>query len=191
MAAINTLYQSTDIRVAGEKHSHHLRPERDCSLQQVEARHSRHPLISNQEGDIMLFKKGQGIASGFSRNNLVIFTKQSFKRPQIGRLIVDYHYLIGHYFFLHSKCFSGSDARSPSIGIEMMNVVPLPGTVLTAKFPPWRCTILCEMDKPRPVPSPTAFVVKKGSKILFRFLGAMPEPVSLMIATTFCPSRRV
>jgi len=34
------------------------------------------------------------------------------------------------------------------------------------------------MDKPRPVPFPTPFVVKKGSNILFRFASGIPGPVS-------------
>src|SRR6267142_1083005 len=114
MAAINTLYQGADIRVAGEKDSHHLRPQRNCSLQQVEARHSRHPLIGNQKGDIVLFEKGQGTASRFSRNHLVVFTEQSFKRPQVCELIVDYHYFIRHFASSTSKPFSELDALSAS-----------------------------------------------------------------------------
>ena len=34
------------------------------------------------------------------------------------------------------------------------------------------------MDKPKPVPSPTCLVVKKGSKILLKTASDIPEPVS-------------
>jgi hypothetical protein len=37
------------------------------------------------------------------------------------------------------------------------------------------------MGRPRPVPSPTGLVVKKGSKMRSRFSGAIPQPLSCSI----------
>jgi hypothetical protein len=39
--------------------------------------------------------------------------------------------------------------------------------------------IPCESESPSPVPSPTGFVVKNGSKIRLRTLSGMPGPASL------------
>ena len=44
--------------------------------------------------------------------------------------------------------------------------------------PPWRRTISWEIERPRPVPSPTGLVVKKGSKMRSMCSGAMPRPLS-------------
>ena len=52
-----------------------------------------------------------------------------------------------------------------------------------------RLTIDRAMASPCPVPRPTAFVVKKGSKIFSRFSGAMPQPLSAMATSTNSPAR--
>ena len=51
------------------------------------------------------------------------------------------------------------------------------------------CPLLClvvpyTMARPSPVPLPTSFVVKKGSKMRARVSAVMPEPASLTTSIT-------
>ena len=48
-------------------------------------------------------------------------------------------------------------------GSATWNVVPWPGTLSTKMAPPCSCRIPKETERPRPVPRPIPFVVKKGS----------------------------
>src|SRR6266498_3360193 len=50
-----------------------------------------------------------------------------------------------------------------STGILTINALPSPILLSTVIAPPCRSTIPYEIDKPNPVPTPTAFVVKNGS----------------------------
>ena len=44
------------------------------------------------------------------------------------------------------------------------------------------------MDKPKPVPFPTSFVVKKGSNNRCLVASSMPAPVSFILIVTISPS---
>src|SRR4029453_8873843 len=70
---------------------------------------------------------------------------------------------------------SGSFATS---GSSMTKVVPSPGDDPTSMRPPWRSTMPYEIERPRPVPCPTGFVVKNGSKTRACTSGDMPGPSS-------------
>ena len=63
-------------------------------------------------------------------------------------------------------------------GSSIRNVVPPPGPIATEMLPPCSSMMPRQSDSPRPVPSPGAFVVKNGSKILPWISGGMPGPVS-------------
>ena len=52
------------------------------------------------------------------------------------------------------------------------------GLLSTWMSPPWPFTMPWTTERPSPVPSPTGFVVKNGSKIRRRISGRMPWPVS-------------
>ena len=58
----------------------------------------------------------------------------------------------------------------------MEKVVPTCGWLFRLDLPPWFSTMPCTMDSPRPVPLPSALVVKKGSKMRARCSGSMPGP---------------
>ena len=64
------------------------------------------------------------------------------------------------------------------MGRYTRNTLPLPGWLSTTILPPCWSTILEQMAKPRPTPS--AFVVKKGLKMVSMILGSMPYPRSIM-----------
>ncbi|MES2395141.1 MAG: hypothetical protein V4549_04025 [Bacteroidota bacterium] len=51
------------------------------------------------------------------------------------------------------------------IGKDIINSVPLPTSDSTVIFPLWSFIIEYVIDKPKPVPEPTALVEKKGSNI--------------------------
>ncbi len=58
------------------------------------------------------------------------------------------------------------------------NVVPLPGSLATAMLPKWVVTMPCTTERPSPVPSPIALVVKNGSKMRALVAASMPLPLS-------------
>lgn len=62
-----------------------------------------------------------------------------------------------------------------------MKVVPLPISLDANSLPPCFSMMFCEIDRPKPVPLPGSLVVKNGSNIFNRSLGAIPCPVSLTI----------
>jgi hypothetical protein len=45
----------------------------------------------------------------------------------------------------------------------------------------------CVMDRPRPVPTPAGFVVKKGLNIFSFTSGGMPTPLSRIVISTLSP----
>jgi len=68
-----------------------------------------------------------------------------------------------------------------------VKVVPIPGSLATSMKPPIRRTMEATVERPRPVPFPGSFVVKRGSKILGRTWAGMPLPESATERTTNGP----
>src|SRR5262249_5605748 len=84
---------------------------------------------------------------------------------------------------------ASSEARSSRRRI--VNVVPLPTSLSQVRVPPFRSTPARASDRPCPVPRPTSFVVKKGSKMRFRMSFGIPHPVSLTVITTALSTYRL
>jgi PAS domain S-box-containing protein len=59
-----------------------------------------------------------------------------------------------------------------------------PGALSTWMWPLLCCTIPNTVERPSPVPLPSSFVVKKGSKIRSRVAASMPVPVSVTASMT-------
>ena len=57
-------------------------------------------------------------------------------------------------------------AASRDAGKYTLNDAPRPTSLYRLIRPPWFRTMAATVDKPRPVPFPSSFVVKKGSKTL-------------------------
>ena len=70
-------------------------------------------------------------------------------------------------------------------GKRIVNVVPLPTSLVTAIVPPSCSTMRLLMANPRP--RPRFFVVTKSSKIALSRSAGMPEPVSVMLTSTCVP----
>ena len=75
-------------------------------------------------------------------------------------------------------------------GRSTRNVEPFPGVDSTWISPPRPLTMPWQIERPSPVPTPTGFVVKNGSKMRGRTSGGMPAPVS-EISTRARPSGAV
>src|SRR5262249_34183104 len=73
-------------------------------------------------------------------------------------------------------------ATSTTSGRYTVNALPPPGSESTAIQPPCSRTMLQVTDRPRPVPSPTALVVKNGSNTRLRVVSSMPWPVSRTVS---------
>src|SRR5262249_8988206 len=74
---------------------------------------------------------------------------------------------------------SGSSGLSPpEAGTSTMNVAPPPGVGESEISPPCSLTMLYVIESPRPVPVPTSFVVKNGSKTREAMSAGIPGPVS-------------
>ena len=76
-------------------------------------------------------------------------------------------------------------------GRRTRKTVPPPGRGSTSIRPPCPVTIPWLIDSPRPVPSPTGLVVKKGSNRWGRCSGSIPAPLSATSRTPKSPSCRV
>ena len=73
----------------------------------------------------------------------------------------------------------------------MMNRLYCPGSDSTSIFPRCFCSMMdLVIDRPRPVPSPTGLVVKKGVNRCLRMSLGMPVPLSSMTSRALSPSRR-
>src|SRR4029078_6904301 len=68
--------------------------------------------------------------------------------------------------------------RSLDNGRHKVNVVPFPTSLSTRILPPCRSAMPRLTESPSPVPSPSLFPVKNGSKMRGSTVGGMPEPVS-------------
>src|SRR6185437_9920417 len=75
------------------------------------------------------------------------------------------------------------DGGGPSTGRRTSNRVR-PGLLSTRIVPPCFSTMRAQMLRPRPVPSPFALVVKKGSKMRSAASGGMPGPLSSIATIT-------
>ena len=70
-----------------------------------------------------------------------------------------------------------------------MNSAPCSGALSTWMKPPLWFTIPSTVDRPRPVPLPTTFRVKNGSKRRSFVSSSMPRPVSRIVIVTNWPAR--
>src|ERR1035438_1754964 len=92
--------------------------------------------------------------------------------------------------FIHRMSPSSSfkDGARRRTGKRISNRVPLPGRLSTEIEPPWLVMMPCTTDRPSPVPSFTALVVKNGSKARRRASLPMPQPLSITLSRTVPPA---
>jgi len=68
-----------------------------------------------------------------------------------------------------------------------MKHVPVPWLLCTVMHPPCCATMPSTTDKPRPVPTPTGFVVKKGSKMRCTVASSIAAPRVRTERCAICP----
>src|SRR4029450_1405367 len=69
-----------------------------------------------------------------------------------------------------------SPASSASNGNSSSKIAPFPDRLRTVIWPPCSCTMLYAIESPRPLPEPSSFVLKNGSKMRCSGPGSMPAP---------------
>ena len=85
---------------------------------------------------------------------------------------------------------SGLNSRPGSAGgSSSRKVVPLAELSTSWIAPSCAAMMVWQIERPRPVPSPGALVVKNGSKMRSRALGGTPAPLSLTRTRTTCGVR--
>jgi hypothetical protein len=72
----------------------------------------------------------------------------------------------------------GRERPAAAVGRKMEKVVPTPSVETKVMNPRWAFTIERAVERPSPLPRPTPFVVKNGSKIWPFRMSGMPQPVS-------------
>ena len=88
-----------------------------------------------------------------------------------------------------SLILTGAENAEDLIGSLIINFVPRPSILSTTIFPLCLLTIIsCETLSPSPVPFPTGFVVKNGSKILLAMSSGIPGPLSNISQMTWSDS---
>ncbi len=80
----------------------------------------------------------------------------------------------------------GVEMFSADGGSRMRKVVPFPGSLSTVIEPLRDLMIPWQIERPRPVPTPSGLVVKNGSKMRSRESCGIPRPVS-EISITISP----
>ena len=91
-------------------------------------------------------------------------------------------YYVKFVIIIHNFHFAAHNILC--LGKIIFTVVPLSFSDSNSSFPLCSFIMLYVIDKPKPVPSPGALVVKKGSVIFLRFSCEIPWPESLMVINT-------
>src|SRR5579872_3417031 len=109
---------------------------------------------------MILLEKAQAFCAVLRRDDFIApILEDDLKRAEHRDVIVDQQDL---------SCHAASPWRGVSataeIGRSMSTRVPRPSSLSIVMTPPCAVTIPCTTERPSPVPLPTSFVVKKGSK---------------------------
>ena len=157
--------------------------------EQLDAGHSRHPLIRDDDVERSLLRA----------DPRVVARRRVFHpafAAQRAREELDGAALVVHDENRRAARLHGFGSAPPGVRLSRAQRVgtrgeldrkqlPRPISLRTRRRPEWRATIPNEIARPSPVPRPTSFVVKNGSKIWSRRSAAMPQPSSpIPIATS-------
>src|SRR3990172_6899476 len=165
------------VRVSRQDDADRLGPPFPHLAEKLHAVHPRHPVVGDDDGDgSALIQDQKPLRPGGGRQDLVgVVEKKARERPEDRLLVVDAK---------DAGRFSHRQTSSTT-GIRTVNTAPFPGSLRTVISPLCFFTMSEVMLRPSPVPLPTSFVVKKGSKIRFRFASGIPWPVSATETQTY------
>jgi hypothetical protein len=147
----------------GQHDDRQIGPVGDDVLAQLEAGHALHVEIGDDDVDIVLGQRRDRVRAAAERHDVeaALLEAELDEIDHLALVVDDKH-------FRHEV----------PAGRYTVNVEPLPGVETTSIHPPCSRTMPHVTLSPRPVPSPTSFVVKNGSKIRSRVASSIPVPVS-------------
>src|SRR5262245_11623427 len=162
-------------RAEGRDHDGgHVGVTADDLLAELEAVHALQAQIGDDDVDVALPQDVQRVRRrGAPCDRESSLAERRVERLAHAAVVVDEQHVASHDASLSSSASSRPGGR------KTVNDAPPPGSFATVTLPPCSCTMAFTTARPRPVPSPTGFVVKNGSKRCARFSGAMPGPWSV------------
>ena len=174
----------------GEQDLHRLRAAPVDLLEQLDALHARHDLVGDHHRQLLavllqILHQVQRLARVLGDRDVALAAEARgqllAQRREDALLVVDAEDVLAECVRAASFAASidpplrhvgapASSAPGPSIG-SLTSKRVRPGRLSTRIVPPCFSTMRAEIDRPRPVPSPLALVVKNGSKMRGRHLG--------------------
>jgi len=132
-------------------------------------------------------KESQGVeTAGTARHRVSVRFEALLTKDSKGFLVIDIEDMACPSIATVSPILSGlSTSSSLTDGRKTERLVPFSGSLSTYTAPPNCETIPCTTESPSPVPWPTFFVEKYGSKIFFMASAVIPSPVSLTVNLTY------
>src|SRR5439155_116572 len=158
------------VRVAREEDANGVWIPRADVGQELHAADFRHALVRHDDVDLVLLHEAVPLVRAAGLQDLELEAQQIVDRVADVRLVVHHEEAVSRQ--------PSHDAPPELSGRKTRKQLPLPGSLETSSRPPCPVTMPWVIDRPRPVPSPTALVVKKGSKTWGRSCGGIPQPLS-------------
>src|SRR4029450_6314254 len=166
------------------------------ALEELGAAHLWHALVGHDDGHVGSRQELQPARAALRGEDVELLPVVEAEGPQDVRLVIDDEHGIvvvvdGHGAASYPPALATLSRDLCPAGMLISTVAPAPGVLSTSMRPPCAVTTWWLIASPRPVPRPTSFVVKNGSKMWSRTSGTMPGPSSRMRTSTTSPSHRV
>src|SRR5690606_30708242 len=141
----------------------------------------RHPHVRHDGVELQAIELGQGPLRAEREDHVPLPPEASDRvAPAVQERLPVVHHQDREFLSAHAALARSLDG--PSMGSRMRNVVPCPGSDWSESEPPcFSTTTERAIASPCPVPLPTGFVVKNGSKMRSRMPSGIPAPVSSMV----------
>src|SRR4051812_48294285 len=166
-----------EIRITGQCNTHHVWPPLDHLLEQRGTIHLWHALVRDDHVEWPLLHCFDRVASAVDE----------FHRPLVAQPVQPHAQSIEELrlvVYEQDPFHDGLATARPLRGSTRVNRDPTPVSLCSSMRPPCFSTIDRVIASPWPVPLPTSFVVKKGSKMRSRILSGMPQPLSCTCTRT-------
>ena len=169
---------------AGGRDNPHARVDALQSCDESRTVHDRHDHVRHHSGDLGMTRREESDRLGSVRGSdhpVPERLQGLFRDQENRRVVVDDHDQFAVSAGKRLGIFHDRDsAKSGRFGWQ----VDVESVLETVMNPPWLPTMPCTVESPIPVPFPTSFVVKNGSKVRSMISLGMPSPVSLTVRTT-------
>src|SRR5262249_42904427 len=167
-----------DIGASGDEYDRQFEAEFGQFLLQLEPAEIREVNVKHQTVSILQAIVTQALCGGSKRLHMQASSAgQPRQGDTNGHIVVNDEHLPRTCVHISSVATAGTTKRT---------VVPKSGFAVAQSRPPHASTIPRQIARPMPIPS--RFVVKNGSKIRARCWGSIPAPESVTATSTCCPS---